>query len=194
GVFQTWELSSGRPVSTGLGGMPLTALAYSPDGRFLAAGGYDNLVRLWNRLGKIATLAGHTNTVHALAFSPDGKILASAGADGRVKLWRVGRYLQANVVRQIAPVDALAFSGDGKLFYTAGGTGRYTDDNTPGQLLGWDSVSGQLVSTLQEPTSCERLAISPDGKTLAVAIGKGLGGGSPGVIEIWNLDTRKPTH
>nr|XP_027201369.1 EKC/KEOPS complex subunit Tp53rk-like [Dermatophagoides pteronyssinus] len=68
---------------------PVTALAFSPCLRFLASGGVDKLICIWDlhdcRL--INKMASHQKPVCHAAFSPDGKHLASAGFDNSVKLW-----------------------------------------------------------------------------------------------------------
>ena len=72
----------------------LTSLAWSPDGKILAAGTQSDIV-LWNpQSGEIqSTFRGHPHTVTALAWSPDGKTLASGDGyyddDGTVILWDV---------------------------------------------------------------------------------------------------------
>lgn len=66
-------------------------LAFSPNGKMLASGGYDHIIKLWDmHTGKeIATLLGHVGTVTCVAFSGDGKYLASSSRDGTVKVWNI---------------------------------------------------------------------------------------------------------
>lgn len=71
----------------------LIDLAFSPDGTLLAAGGFDNVVRLWDVKAVRQRMALTANFgiggVFSLAFSPGGRLLASAGADGTIRLWGV---------------------------------------------------------------------------------------------------------
>jgi WD40 repeat protein/serine/threonine protein kinase len=64
--------------------------AFSPDGRYLVAGGEEHTVQIWDlETGEAQVLRGHSGDVWATAFSPDpeGRWIASAGEDSTVKVW-----------------------------------------------------------------------------------------------------------
>jgi WD40 repeat protein len=70
------------------------AIALAPNGKVVATGSPDKLVRLSDTTGAgVAHFEGHTGDVFALAFSRDGKTLASAGQDKVIRLWDVARYV-----------------------------------------------------------------------------------------------------
>src|SRR6202035_4371868 len=81
-----WDVATLRPIGNPFIGY---SLVFSPDGKILATGGYDHIVRLWNVVSRTGTaaLTGHTKPVNSVAFSLDGKTLAAGAADGTVRLW-----------------------------------------------------------------------------------------------------------
>jgi len=71
-------------------GIYVGAVAWSSDGKYIASGGTDNAVTIWEAAsGQIAgTYTGHTDAITAIAWSPDGQRIASGSKDGTVQVWQ----------------------------------------------------------------------------------------------------------
>jgi len=153
-------------------------LAYSPDGRFLAAAGFADKVWVFDAdQGKLLReLSAPGTDIRAISFSPDGTRMAAAGRAGLVRIWDAasGQPL-SDVQVSSRRICALAYSPDGKLLAAAG-------QQRIVRLL--DSSSGKPLADLPErPGEVMTLCFcGPD--TLASA-------GSGNVIHLWNVASRR---
>lgn len=68
----------------------VTALAFHPDRRFLASGGNDNTIRIWDlQKGDVISVIQQTDDVAGLDFSSDGRWFAALNADRRMTVWKL---------------------------------------------------------------------------------------------------------
>lgn len=97
------------------------ALAVSPDGKLLVAGGGDKLARVWTIDDRklVTTLKEHDELVSGVTFSQDGKLLATASAEKTVQVWEVETWTRKIKFREKEPVYGAVFGSDAKMVFLA---------------------------------------------------------------------------
>jgi WD40 repeat protein/serine/threonine protein kinase/Flp pilus assembly protein TadD len=177
------HVSTGRELAVLRGHKhPLWSLAFSPDGKTLASGDQQQGLKLWDvasgKERKTLPLGTADTPVKSLAFTADGKTLAVASLD--ITLWDVATgELRATLPGGTSRQDAfssVAISPDAKTI--AGG-------GTQGFVRLWilDGDNWREGTTLPGHHWGPRLAISPDGQTLATGAHRNL--------KLWDLATGK---
>ncbi len=178
-----WDSATGRPSGQAIPFMNyISAMAFGPDEKILATGGYDCTVRFWDPItGKpLGPPLNQSDIVLALAFSPDGKTLAVAhshdysGAYG-VVLWDVASRKQVGQTLKDVSMP-FCFSPDGRHLVT-----------TQGAILrSWDTATGLPIgSPSSESAALTCLAFHPDGKLLLTAA-------ADGTLRLWDGESLKP--
>jgi WD40 repeat protein len=177
------QLATAQPEQSHKGhGALVHALAVAPDGKYLASGGFDNLIKLWEimpdgTLKEFKTFAGHTGPVYALAFHPKAPLLISVSQDKTGRIWNL---TDGKVVAELKGhadlIDAVAVSPDG-LWIATGSADK-------GVRL-WNAADGKEVKNLgAHGGTVYALAFSPDGKWLASAA-------ADKTVKIWDVAGQK---
>jgi WD40 repeat protein len=178
---RVWDLTTSKTVFAcpGYRGVyygTAYGVAFSPDGRRLAAGS-EGAVNLWDWRNRqlLHTLPGHAKQGISVAFSPDGRRLASGSSSGDVMIWdaETGERLYTCSGHRHA-VSAVAFSPDGR---------RLVSASFDRHLIMWDATTGRRLDTLRGHDGLVvGVAFSPDGQRLASA-------GQDKTVRLWEAAT-----
>ena len=167
-----WDVHTRQEIATLQHGRWVFALAFSPDGQFLATGDETGQVRVWDvqRQQIIVQFKGSSRSIYTIKFSPDGKVLSGAGYDGNVELWEVENWKSLGALTSSGTVFTISFSPDSKILASTG----YESVNL------WKVDSGEKIATLTGHEGwVNAVAFSPDGGSL-------ISGGDDETLRIWD--------
>jgi len=141
------------------------AVAFSPDGKWVATASADKTARVMEAAtGKEVSRLTHQEAVFGVAFSPDGKWLATGSYDNTARLMDAATGKEVWRITHGGPVSAVAFSRDGKWV----ATGSW--DNSARVM---EAAMGKQVARLVHQYPVNAVAFSPDGKRVATASNDG---------------------
>jgi len=153
-------------------GSTVRAVAFSPNGAYLAAAGTDGTARIWQVEGNLErTRKVYAGEVHALAFSNDGKWIAT-GTDGEARVWKARQGKEARRLEHTDQVQASAFSPTGKLLATA---------SADKVIKTFDTANWREIRKATGISRVYNLLFSPDGRRLAAAAG--------GRVDVYDANT-----
>lgn len=184
GAVAVHDVTSGALVHTISGHVALgQAVAYSPDGRYLATSGEPRrapIEILDGRTGdRVRSLVADTGSQGRLVFSPDGRFIASSGSQTpAITIWDVeaGHPLGSPLWGHVGPVMAVAYSPDGKWLASGSGGDSIKLWATPSRLLAASLPVGQRAG--------RSLGFSADGRYLASTDGD--------VVKLWDFRAAVP--
>ncbi len=165
GAIHCFDFATGEATRQFETRSSVTALAWSPDDRFIYVGHSNGSLSRINLTDKAASplhVQGHHEAVRAFAFSPDGKLFASGGEDALILILSTDDHsIRHRLDQHTHNVNSITFSPDGRTL--ASGTGdRWV--LSPGEVNLWDVVTGQKIITLENQSG--PVAFSPDGTRL----------------------------
>ena len=181
GITPVKSASLGVLYTFSYAGSRIESVAWSYDGKYIAAGTDGGNVVVWNVQNNTPSTAfvitNHTGIVKAIAWSPDSTLIASAGADATVQVWDIKTRQTVLTYRgHTMVVNALAWSPNGKYIASA------SDDHT---VQVCDARTGQNLLTYRAHTAAvTTVAWSPEGKFVA-------SGGEDHLINIWDANSGK---
>jgi WD40 repeat protein/tRNA A-37 threonylcarbamoyl transferase component Bud32 len=185
GELKLWGPGSGKAVAAkSWSNGPLTAVAYRPDGKWLATVGHDGSVEAWdaaslNHLRAFTRQTPWTGPWRSVTFSADGRWLAAGSPAGPVRVWdtTTGQEFFTVLTPTEAGVSALAFGGPEDRYLVAA-----TADN---MIQAWVRRNGRHAFALRGHTRpVKAVAASPDGRCL-------VSGSLDRTVKLWDISRRE---
>jgi WD40 repeat protein len=177
GTLRVWNAATQAASIVGIHDGPVAACALSPDATWIASGGQDRCVKLWDVAtgAALATLEGHEDWVRLVLIDAHGRRIVTCSSDRTARVWDVATRRALHVLRgHDTAISAAAVSEDGSRLVTGAGDGA---------LYVWDVESGERQLVL----SGHQRAI-----TACAFAGSIVSASRDGTLRLWDTATGKP--
>lgn len=169
-TVRVWNALDGTDLAIFDGQVPITTLAWSPDGAWIAIGKKNGVFHLWDVKKNILF---HTNAeqiregaIQDISWSPDGQMLATMSDGGTLCIWqRAGKQM-------IAQFKSWSIS-EGRAITWSPNSASLAFVATHNTIAIWNILQQRSVATLVVTGNLRGIAWSPDGKTIAACIYEG---------------------
>jgi RNA polymerase sigma factor (sigma-70 family) len=186
GQICLWERTAARLIWQTRQAGSVTHMVWAADGKTAVTADGDTL-RVWD----VATrkearkIAGPKAYLRALAISPDGSLVVAACWDRTIRFWTIADGLERS--RITVPSRNRDYRGDCPIAFTPDGKTLISGsaDNTQDVIYVWDVATGKELRQIKRHAL--RMAVSPDGRTLATT-------DSDGVLHLWDVATGKESR
>lgn len=158
--------------------IPVDAIGYSPDGRYLASGRSDRTLCIWDVTASklVAEMQGHQEYPEAVEWSPDGTKIASVAREDALRIWDATRRKELKSLPECSTATDVRWSPDGTKLATS---------HNDCLVCVWDSSTGEKLQEMQgDDDTVWEVAWSPDGSRLAA-----VGNWKHQAIRIWDPRT-----
>jgi WD40 repeat protein/serine/threonine protein kinase len=174
GSIKLWEPLTGQELASlsletrvaedefGEQGTWVEDTAFSPDGRWLAAGNYRGTVKIWDLESKTGQASFQLPEFTNLAFNPAGDQVATAHGfeTGTVTIWEIEGGTQVLTMEHGIDINDLVYSPDGAYLVSSG---------IDGVLIVWDAGTGEQLARKDVGGELYGMAFDPSGNVLAAA-------------------------
>ena len=194
GVVCLWDATTGK-IRAELRGHHdiVTRVVFDSEGKRLITASRDQTACLWSTTGRlIKTFRGHLGAVEAAAFSPDGRKIVTAGDDGDAMLWDAEGDPESEALAGSPAygwVESLVFAPDGGQLIGAG-----CCETSDAFLTSWNLAKSNVPVPLQTSSRAgTAIAVSADGRSLAVGEGASPEAAAKSRLRVWSLETGRIT-
>ena len=181
-AIRVWDLETKRELPSLPEKRQLRCLEFSDDGKVLAAGDGDGVVKIWNlATHDFIQISAHEGPVLSLAFSPGSDLMATGSTDRQsIRLWKVtdGEPVARTFNGQVGDVWSLAFSANGRNLASG-------SRDSPVRIWSLDDRGvGEIVAERLHADDYGNFCFSPDGRWMA-------GGCADNNVRVWEVATLK---